>query len=81
STDYITIYPNPTLQTIFIDTRLNFDEPIKIELFNMLGKSMLLKEYHTQGIITLSLQDYSPGIYYLHIKMKDKTYIEKINKQ
>ncbi|MCZ2141787.1 MAG: CotH kinase family protein, partial [Bacteroidia bacterium] len=49
--DYIEIYPNPSSQTIFIDTRLNSNEKIIIEIYDMLGKSLIKENYNTQGIL------------------------------
>ena len=69
----IVIYPNPTQNTLTIETRLQ----IKIEVYDIMGK-LLIEEENTKH---LDLSDLANGLYNLSIIYNDKRYIKQIIKQ
>lgn len=71
----IRIYPNPVVETLYLDTQ----DPIKhIKLIDLTGKLMLNQAYLGDAI---HLQNIQTGIYYLQIELMDgQQYIQKIIK-
>ena len=69
----IVVYPNPTKNTLTIETRLD----IQIEVHDLMGK-LLIK---TKNVNRLDLSDLSNGLYNLSIIHKDKRYNKQIIKQ
>jgi hypothetical protein len=68
----IVVYPNPTRNTLTIETRLE----IKIEVYDLMGK-LLIK---TKNVNRLDLSDLTDGLYNLTIIHKDKPYNKQIIK-
>ena len=66
-------FPNPTKNTITIETRLQ----IKVEVYDIMGK-LLIKEENTKH---LDLSDLANGLYNLSIIYEDKRYNKQIIKQ
>ena len=69
----IVVYPNPTKNTITIETRLE----IKIEVYDIMGR-LLIEEENTKR---LDLSDLSNGLYNLSIIYNNKRYSKQITKQ
>tara|TARA_R110002051_G_scaffold127283_1_gene200949 strand:- start:229 stop:501 length:273 start_codon:yes stop_codon:yes gene_type:complete len=70
----IVIYPNPTKDLIYIETRLK----VEIEIYDMMGK-LLLNTENTSNRIDVS--NYSSGIYNMTIIYENKRYSRKIIKE
>jgi bifunctional DNA-binding transcriptional regulator/antitoxin component of YhaV-PrlF toxin-antitoxin module len=68
----IVVYPNPTRNTLTIETRLE----IEIEVYDLMGK-LLIK---TKNVNRLDLSDLTDGLYNLTIIHKDKPYNKQIIK-
>ena len=68
----IVVYPNPTRNTLTIETRLE----IEIEVYDLMGK-LLIK---TKNANRLDLSDLTDGLYNLTIIHKDKPYNKQIIK-
>lgn len=69
----ISILPNPTQGTIVIKTGSLFD----LKLFDAKGKLVLSRESVNEQI-TLNLENYSDGVYYVHISNDTYLHTEKI---
>lgn len=80
NTDPITIFPNPTSNTITIDIGENNVNNGTIEVFNLLGKIMLFKNVNTR-LNTIDLSNYSNGIYIVKFTNESGNTIQKIIKQ
>ena len=76
--DNIFIYPNPTTDILFIDSKNNIS---KIDIFNHLGKKILSKkpEKHLQlKNYQINLEKFSKGIYHIQITINTQTSNHKI---
>lgn len=80
-----TIYPNPSNGNFVLQTQLEADMPISIEIFNSLGQKILVpnksltldNEFRN---FKISLWNYPDGIYYLKILRNNTTQLLKIIK-
>ena len=69
----IVVFPNPTKNTLTIETRLQ----IEVEVYDIMGK-LLIEEKNTKR---LDLSDLSNGLYNLSIIYNNKRYSKQITKQ
>ncbi len=79
-TQWITISPNPS-KGIF---SINLDENknrVHVKLFDLLGKTILSKEFQNIANIQLDLNDYSNGIYLLELDMDNSVLNYKLMKK
>ena len=72
--DYLTVYPNPTKENITINIE-NFNGTIKTEVCDLLGNRLQIGNKYT-----ISLKDYSRGIYLIKIAYEEKTIEIKVIK-
>jgi len=73
----LSIYPNPA--SAFVQIEINSNEEFNVELFDMSGKKL----YQTQmnGDITIDLNAYATGIYFVKIGDGADSITKKILKQ
>ncbi len=76
----ISVYPNPFADRIHIEFSKKTREVIHVQLFDVNGKQVLLKEYEASDQITLPLPYISEGNYVLHIRSGHKKTTKKIIK-
>lgn len=69
------IYPNPADNNISIEIRDHDDEEAIISIYNTLGIKVL-EQRNTNSDIDIS--SYTPGLYFVKVNCKDKTYIKKL---
>ena len=70
----LNIYPNPTFENITVDIE-NFNGNIRTEVFDLVGNRLQLTSEKT-----ISLRDYSKGIYILKIVYGDRAKEVKVIK-
>ena len=81
--DQIIIFPNPTSNLLNINFTLNRISDIKIDLFDLLGKSVkTILDSNNQSVnsyqTSSSINDLDSGIYFIKIKINEKEKIIKI---
>ena len=76
----LSIYPNPTKNTFQIDLGENELENAKIEVFDILGKSLYLKEVSSK-IIQINLAGFTNGVYLLKFSNNKGVRTSKIIKE
>jgi hypothetical protein len=64
----ITVYPNPTLSSIYFRTDTNLTDE-KISIFNLSGQ--LISEKHVDADNSLDLSELSAGVYLIHFTNKN----------
>lgn len=78
------VYPNPTQDNITIECYSQNEEPIQIQIFDMLGKTTQSTEIHTvqsgKNTWNIPTQDWIQGVYYLQIIQGKTKLIHKIVK-
>jgi PKD repeat protein len=74
----IKIYPNPVSDKFFIQSEKELITSIKI--IDITGKTFYYQQDFNSNYCTLNTSDLGSGIYFIEIKLLDKTYIEKLIK-
>jgi hypothetical protein len=75
----ISCYPNPTQQNLHVKSN-NYTSIISIEIFNMMGKS-LMQQKVGKNTTTLNLIDLANGVYTLKLNTESGIFYQKISKQ
>lgn len=79
--DEIKIYPNPAGEFIFIET-IKEDEIKELRIYNSFGSSIMLPDQHLyfdrRDHGRISLAGLKPGVYFLSIMYRQRTFVEKI---
>lgn len=72
------IYPNPASN--YIQIAYNFGDNTKIEIIDATGRILTTSNYSGNGnnIISLNIQEYKSGIYFVKINTDNKIYLKKI---
>lgn len=73
----LSIYPNPVSENLLF---INTNVPIKIEIYDILGKSVLTSKVDNNSN-AINLSELNNGIYLLKINSEDKTITKKLIKQ
>ena len=76
----VKIYPNP----VTYDLNISLNESAKniaIELFDILGKSIIKKNFANRNMISIPIDNLSDGLYLAKISMDNHTVIKKILKK
>ena len=68
----ITIYPNPSNGFLQIDFEVNYNESIRIELFDCVGNRIMVDETNSNQQYELDIQKLNTGIYFLQFHSEDK---------
>lgn len=75
------VYPNPTTGDFKLQADVEIGEQIRIEVFNQIGQSVLLKEDKSTNknyTKNISLNQFSSGVYYIVLSTKTANYTNKI---
>jgi hypothetical protein len=75
----ISCYPNPTQQILHVKSN-NYAPIISVEIFNMIGKSMLHQKVGNNAT-TINLIDLANGVYTLKVNTESGIFYQKISKQ
>lgn len=78
--DQFSVYPNPTNNLLVITRDSQVGSEVQLRLFDATGK-LILEEAMIATAHTLSLQNLSPGVYYLRLQMNNQTNTLEIIKQ
>ncbi len=75
----LSVYPNPTNGSLFVDLKLNDVSDIKIELTNLYGEVVFIKKEKGGNYSdSLDLTPLSKGIYSLAVFVDGKKYVKKV---
>jgi len=77
--DFGTVYPNPVENLININLNKTFNKT-SLELYDILGKKIVSKQFLNTNFISLSVEDLSSGLYLLKINTDNKVFNKKILK-
>ena len=72
-------YPNPTTGSFQIKGITTGSEEIKIEVYDMSGKTVFTKEYNDDSP-TVNIANLTPGIYFVKLTAKGQTAVRKVVK-
>lgn len=79
SLNRISCYPNPTQQILHVKSN-NYASIISVEIFNMIGKS-LMQQKVGNNTTTINLIDLANGVYTLKVNTESGIFYQKISKQ
>ncbi len=71
------IYPNPTNDILNVLVLDSFESG-KMTLLSSMGQIILERELKKDNFYSLSVDDYAPGLYFLHIEVDGNTQTEKV---
>lgn len=76
------VFPNPTNENIFVNIKLEKEISIQLEIFNAFGqleKTALSNTIQPKGFFQqkINVQGFSPGTYFLKMKMGEKIVVRK----
>jgi hypothetical protein len=75
------ISPNPAADVLYITSNIKMQNP-QGEIYSSNGELMSKEEFSFKNnIAEINLSDLTPGIYFIRMKTKDKTFIRKFVKE
>jgi len=75
----VNIYPNPASDKILIETNAEKGDIVTIEIYDITGEKLLLKNVDFNQQIELNTTDLSSGIYLVKTMIKDKVCIKRLS--
>lgn len=76
------VYPNPAVNNIDVSFVLNYNVPVFVTIYDMLGKTMMDNSMgiQTVGMVSTSfnVSSFQSGIYLVKVKAGEKTYFTKV---
>lgn len=76
------VYPNPIINTLFIEVGDFNESSVPIEIYDLAGKLIFSKSYNIRtSTLEVDLSNLTSGFYVLKLRTEEKTYIYKIGKQ
>jgi hypothetical protein len=78
--DVMNVYPNPANNRVYIDINLLQSEEGKIEILDMLGKTVYTHSFKSGSTASVEadLSSFSRGMYYVTMKTRDKRITKKL---
>ncbi len=67
----MTIYPNPVHSLLHLDFGMEFDE-VLIRIVNSIGQEVARDSYTHRQIVSLNLEDFSEGTYFIHVSANEQ---------
>jgi hypothetical protein len=80
SSDIISIYPNPATEQLYIGSLIEND-PIEIKIYSIDGQLLRTLDFKYDKVICLSIDQWSKGVYHVHMKSASAAYIMPFVKQ
>ena len=80
SSDIISIYPNPATDLIYISSLIEND-PIEIKIYSIDGQLLRTLDFTSSNLICLSIDQWSRGVYHVHVKSASVAYTMPFVKQ
>jgi serine protease len=80
----ISIYPNPTTNSFYVQIKDGMDENLSLIMYNQLGQVVKTQELEVNSgnnIFSIAVNDLSKAMYFIEIRSKENSYIEKIQIQ
>lgn len=78
----ISVYPNPSSNSFFINQSFPADEETFLTIYNSTGTRVLSKKVNLSGLdnFEIKLADFSSGLYYLYLITEEDIYYQKLIK-
>jgi hypothetical protein len=75
------IYPNPVRELLIVESMENTKHHSLIKLLGISGNILHMKEYETNSSLQLNVSHLQPGVYFIKIINRDKTYLSRFIKE
>ena len=76
--DNIKIYPNPVSKFVTVSSEQLFSKAFNIEIIDNLGKKVFSENYSTQNNVSINLEQFSKGIYFMKFSTNEKQRVQKL---
>ncbi len=73
SSDIISIYPNPATDLLYISSLIEND-PIEIKIYSIDGQLLRTLDFKNDKVVCLSIDQWSKGVYHVHVKSAARAY-------
>jgi hypothetical protein len=80
SSDIISIYPNPATEQLYISSLIEND-PIEVKIYSIDGQLLRTLDFKYDKVICLSIDQWSKGVYHVHVKSASVAYTMPFVKQ
>ncbi len=80
SSDIISIYPNPATDLLYISSLIEND-PIEIKIYSIDGQLLRTLDFKNDKVVCLSIDQWSKGVYHVHVKLASAAYTMPFVKQ
>jgi len=80
SSDIISIYPNPATEQLYISSLIEND-PIEIKIYSIDGQLLRTLDFKNDKVVCLSIDQWSKGVYHVHVKSAARAYTMPFVKQ
>ena len=75
------LFPNPTVNTVFIKSDEVDFEKADLKIFNLFGQEMNVRKHVDAGQVEMDVNDLANGVYYLHLDIDRKQEVIQFLKQ
>ncbi len=80
SSDIISIYPNPATDLLYISSLIEND-PIEVKIYSIDGQLLRTLDFKYDKVVCLSIDQWSKGVYHVHVKSAAWAYTMPFVKQ
>src|SRR5690606_35136251 len=74
----ISVYPNPTNSVVNISFKDKISEQVKVELFNVTGQKILVRELNDASNLQISVEHLPSGVYFINVVLGTKNHLVKL---
>jgi len=74
----ISVYPNPTNSVVNISFKDKISEQVKVELFNVTGQKILVRELNDVSNLQISVEHLPSGVYFINVVLGTKNHLVKL---
>ena len=78
--DSVSLFPNPTTKTIFIEIPTSYNDISEVKLYNSIGE-MVYKQTFKGFSFQINLASFNKGLYFLSINFQNNIFLTKFLKQ
>lgn len=78
--DSFKVYPNPATNRISVELTTELSEQATVQVLNLLGKAVYSGNMESNGHLSIQLNDYEPGIYFVRVMNNGVEFSKKIIK-
>ena len=74
----VSIYPNPTYGRVNIEIKKDIVNPAEVSIFSFTGKRVFFEKFSNTKTISLNVNNYAPGIYFVKLNLDGEEIVNKL---